>query len=229
MRDILLLGTAREKSTRVKDKMTRPFHNTTLFKLYLDKLEDINKTKKPFNNIILALNKEDKKLLESAKSYNIKIQERSYFSANDASLPKDVFHYLDEYKEKYVMWVNGCLPFLKLKTIIDAGNYFIEHKNINSLHCVKVRQNWFWNPNANYPFNLEKTSDLTTQQSLPIYESVHCFHIHKIEDIIEKNRFWSFKKNDPYLHMLKDSVEFFDIDTQTEFNIAELIWRNENE
>ena len=224
MRDILLMGTARQKSTRIKNKMTRPFGDITLFKLYLEKLEQIKKQKHPFDDIILALNPSDKTLCQQAKTYDVKIQNRDYFSSSKATLPKDIYHYLENYKQDYVMWINGCFPFLQIDTIIKVANYFKEHKELNSLHCVKLKQNWFWNPKTNRPFNLEKTSDATTQQSLPIYESVHCFHIHNVKDLIQKNRYWDFKPNDPYLYKLEDSLEFLDIDTQTEFDICESVY-----
>lgn len=225
MRDILLMGAARERSTRIKNKIMRTFGYTTLFELYLRKLETINKDKNPFNNVILALNKEDKKLCELAKKYNVKVQERNSFSVGKATMPKDIYHFLENYDDDYVMWINACFPFLKIETVIKAANYFVKHNEINSLHCVKKRQNWFWNPKTNRPFNLEKTSDATTQQSLPVYESVHCFHIHNIKDLLEKNIYWSFKKNDPYLYSVEETVECIDIDNPFEFELAEVLWK----
>jgi len=225
MKKILLMGASRQKSTRVKDKMIRPFGDTTLFKLYLQKLESIKQYDNPFDDIILALNKKDNILWNEASNYDIKIQERNDFSSSDATLPKDIYHYLEDYKQDYVMWINACFPFLQIHTIIKAVKYFEKHEEINSLHCVKLRQNWFWNPKTNIPFNLEKTSDATTQQSLPVYESVHCFHIHNIKDLLEKNRYWSFKKNDPYLYKIDDSMEFLDIDTQMDFDICESVYK----
>ena len=224
MRKILLMGTARQNSTRVENKMTRPFGDTTLFKMYCQKLEAIKQQENPFDDIIIALNKSDKILCQQVKDYDVKVQNRNYFSASKATKPEDIYHYLKNYKQDYVMWINACFPFLQTKTIIEAANYFKEHKNLNSLHCVNLKQNWFWNPKTNFPFNLEKTSDAQTQQSLPIYESVHCFHIHKISDLMEENKYWSFKKNDPYLYKLDQSLEFLDIDTQTEFDICEAIY-----
>ena len=109
MRKILLMGTARQKSTRIENKMTRPFGDTTLFKLHCEKLETIKHLKhSPFDDVILALNKKDKILYQQAKDYHITIQDRNYFSASKATLPKDIYHYLDNYKQDYVMWINAC-------------------------------------------------------------------------------------------------------------------------
>ena len=218
------MGTAREKSSRIKNKMLRPFGNSCLFESYLNLLEDIKSKKSPFNNIIIALNKDDKLLYRRAMESDIRIQDRNKFSATKATLPKDIYHYLTDYEEDYVMWVNACFPFLKAETVINVANFFVSHREINSLHCVKKRENWFWDKATNKPLNLEKTTDAQTQDSLPIYESVHCFHIHNKDDLMRKNRYWSFKKNDPYLYEVKESFEFLDIDSPMEFDICESVY-----
>lgn len=224
MRRILLMGTAREKSTRMQNKMTRPFGDTTLYKIYLSLLEEIQRMDNPFLNISIALNEKDKTLWELAKESEITVQERSYFSATDASLPADIYHFLEEYDEEYVMWVNACFPFLQPKTIIDIANFFV-NSDINSLHCVRKRENWFWNLGTNRPINVDDDLIIRTQDSLPIYESVHCCHIFNISSMLNKNRPWDFKKNDPYLFELKESIEFLDIDSKVEFDICEAVYR----
>lgn len=221
------MGTAREKSTRIQNKMTRPFGDTTLYKIHLALLEKVQRLDNPFLNIIIALNEKDKTLCDLAKESEITIQERSYFSATDASLPADIYHYLEKYEEEYVMWVNACFPFLQPKTVIDIANFFVKREDINSLHCVSKRENWFWNSETNKPLNVEKTSDIETQQSLPIYESVHCCLIHKVSDLLDENKLWSFKKGDPHLFELKESIEFLDIDSKTEFDICESVYKQE--
>lgn len=229
MRRLLLMGTAREGSTRTKDKMTRKFGSTTLYELYLKKFEDILHMVHPFNEIIMAINKNDKLLWRLSENSEVKIQERSDFSAKDASLPADIYEYLQNYDEEYVMWVNACFPFLKPKTIIDAAQMFIDDENMKSFHCVKERQNWFWDPQTKKPITLEKKSHTMTQESKVIYESVHCFLIHNINTILNENKLWDFKLNDPYLHVVPDTLEFFDIDTEEEFNICETLWNADNQ
>ena len=58
-KSLLLLGYAREGSTRIKDKMIIPFGNTTLFDLYMSKFEDISKRDNPFSNITMAICESD--------------------------------------------------------------------------------------------------------------------------------------------------------------------------
>lgn len=222
-RNILLYGTAREGSTRVKNKMTRPFGNTTLFDLYMKLFEEVQKSNHLFSNIFMALNKNDKILWDKAQSYNVKIQERSDFSAHGAESMIDLYHFLAEYNESHVMWVNGCFPFLTPKTILNACELFMNNNVIKSMHCVKERQNWFWLPDSCKCLNVSST-DIATQDSKPIYESVHCLHIHNRKYILETNALWSFSHNDPYLYVLPDSIGFLDIDTETDFEICEAVW-----
>jgi len=67
MREMILLGMAREESTRIKDKMTRPFGDTTLFDIHLSFLTTIASMEgSPFTKVVLALNKNDKKLWDRA-------------------------------------------------------------------------------------------------------------------------------------------------------------------
>ena len=50
--------------------MTRAFGDTTLYDIYLKKLEEINNSKRPFSNIIMALNKNDSVLWNKSKKSN---------------------------------------------------------------------------------------------------------------------------------------------------------------
>jgi len=226
-RNLILLGIAREGSQRIEDKMLRPFGNTTLFKIYLDKLVKISRMKdSPFSRVVLAINKNDKRLWRIAKKQNspLELIERNDFSAGEATKPADLFHYLDRYKTDYVVRINGCFPFLTSETIISATKYFMEHPEVKTMTCVKERSNWFWNPETNKPITLVDKSFTTTQQSKTIYESVHCFHILNRKDILN-NILWNLKSNDPFLYVVSDSIEFLDIDTETEFKICEAVWK----
>jgi len=226
-KDLMLLGLAREGSVRVEDKMLRPFGDTTLFKIYLDKLVKISKMENsPFSRVVLALNKNDKRLWSIAKKQNspLEIVERNDFSVKEATKPADLFHYLDNYKEEYVVRLNACHPFLQPETIISATKHFIKHPEIKTMTCVKERSNWFWNPETNKPITLVDKSFTTTQQSKTIYESVHALHILNRKDILN-NVLWNLQLNDPYLYVVSDSIEFLDIDTETEFQICEAVWK----
>lgn len=223
-KEILLLGYAREGSTRVKDKMTRPFGNTTLFDLYMKKFHNIVGIDNPFKEITMAISPVDKKLWKKANTWDIPISERSEYSVK-ASISNDcrkVYHYLENFDEKYVMWINGCFPFLKEDTIIKAADYFIRHKkHYKGLHPVKEVYNWVWNPLSGLLFNQANAKKVSTVNFKPYYESVHCFHIYEREHLLENNCYWDFIFNNPHLYIVEDSKEFMDIDTQEDFDRCE--------
>lgn len=228
-RDLILLGIAREGSIRVEDKMTRNFGNTTLFGIYLKKLIQISRMKNsPFSRVVLALNKNDKQLWNLATTSNIpsplEVIERNDFSVKEATKPADLFHFLDNYAEEYVVRINACFPFLTPETIITATNYFVKHPKLKTMTCVKERSNWFWNPETNKPITLVDKSFTTTQQSKTLYESVHCLHILNRENVLN-NILWNLESNDPYLYVVSESIEFLDIDSETEFQICEAVWK----
>ena len=74
-KSILILGTAREESSRLEDKMTRKFDKTSLYRIYLNKLEKI------YNSLsyptAISINKNDKRLWEATKNTSIEIIERN--------------------------------------------------------------------------------------------------------------------------------------------------------
>ena len=74
MKSILLLGLAREGSTRLKNKMTREIYNgQSLFSIYLKKFEALMDSypDSPFSDIAFAICPEDKKLWKMASKYEM--------------------------------------------------------------------------------------------------------------------------------------------------------------
>ena len=224
-RDIVLLGLAREKSSRIKNKMTTSFGDTSLYEIYLNKLEDISNAKNPFSDIVMGLSKEDRILWELSKNAKIPIIERTTFSAGAAKLPSDVYECLKGFNEKYMMWVNGCSAFLKPATINKIAEFFIKNDNMESLTVIKKRFNWFWDIKTNKPFTCDGKSDGSSELCEPLYEAVNCLHIHRIDALLKDNMWWGLEKNDPYLYVVDESTEFLDVDSPFDFEVAEAVWR----
>lgn len=224
MRDILLIGTAREKSTRIKNKMNRPFGDTTLFEIYLKKLEQISRMDNPFSNIIMAVSKTDKTLWRMSRDSRIEIVNRSSFSVSDkATLSSELYHFLRDFKEDYVLHVNGCFPFLKPETIIEIGNTF-KARDDKSLMCVKKRYNYFFNSQDHKPINNKDKRCLSTQAITPLLEGVLSVIIYNRKFTLENDYYWNYTKNNPYLYILPDSIECLDIDTQVEFDVCQELY-----
>lgn len=225
MKKILLLGMAREGSTRCPNKMVRDFNGTTIFDIYLQKLQEINEAcfANLFSDVAIAVSSNDKTLWNIANSYPLRLIERNNVSIKQGAKLNEVFNYLEDCKQDYVMWVNGCFPYLQTETISCAGAFFKETDSVKGLHCIKKRSNWFWLNNK--PLNIKSKSHSRTQDSLPIYESVHCFHIFNRKYLLDNCAYWDFTEDNPYLYEVEDGVEFLDIDTELDFEICNALYK----
>lgn len=225
MREITLLGMARQNSVRLPHKMLRSFGETTLFDIYMSILESVKCSNNPFKSIVIALSKTDKEMWDKAQSYQIPIVERNSFSATKAEEPSELYHFLSEIDTEYIMWLNGCFPFITLETINKVARYFQVSNNIESLHCVHEMENWYWNEDG-VPLTFKGKGHTITQDSMTILESVHCFNIHNRNKILYENKYWELQPNDPVLYRVNNSMEFLDIDNMFDFQLCEKLWRS---
>ncbi len=226
MRNIILVGMARESSTRILSKMTRPFCDTTLYEIYLKKFEEIMAMKHPFSKIIMAINKNNKTLWELSRNTTIEIAERDDYSVEaNTVMPSEIQKFLSKYKENFVLNVNGCCPFLKPETIIKLADYFIQNESIKSITCVRKRANHFWDMDTHKPINNIDPTCLNTKALKPIYENVNSMLVYSRKRMLETNSYWDYTKDHPHLYVLPDDIECLDIDTESEFKICETLWR----
>lgn len=226
-RKLLLVGCAREGSSRVPGKMVRPFAGTTLFEIYLKKFEKISKVNNPFDDIIMAVNKNDNMLYNLCNDTPIKIIDRSDESvASWNSSISLTYHFIEDFNQDYIMLINGCLPLLKPETIIEVGKMFRNNKKIESLTCAKYTYNFIWNKDTNRPINNPLgDKNFSTARVKPYLEQVHGFHISNRKFLLENDMHWGFKNNyDPYLNIIEPTEEFLDVDTEYDFNIAECMY-----
>ena len=225
-RSVLLLGTARERSTRLPRKMTRPFADTTLFDIYMSKLEKLRSIGL-FDEIAVALWEGDTILCNQARAYDVPIVGRSKESVTGLRARKDELHFLDSFTSDYVLWLNGCLPFLSIDTVVDAVRVFDGNPQIKSMTPVVREHNWFWWKRGE-PINNTDPMCVSTQGCPPVMRSVHAFHIFNRQVMLEHSCYWEFSSVglDPFLYVVDDTVEFLDIDTQLDFGVCETIWHS---
>lgn len=221
-REIILIGPVHEGSQRVKNKLTRPFADTTLFDIFLDKLEKVNEMKHPFSKIVVPICPSDKILWKRGKLSKLEIVERDEQSVESTNiLPSSIHNYLERFDEDYILNLNACFPFIKPETIIDVGNYFKNNiDNLKTLSMVKKRFNQFWNVDTNQPIN-NREQILATQFMEPIYEQINAIIIYGREHMLDTNKYWDYTPGNPYLYEVEDSIETLDIDYPLEFDICE--------
>ena len=203
--------------------MIKPFGNTTLADIFMEKLENINKISKyPFDDIVIGIYPGDKTLYEKSKSYNIKVIDRNEYSATIATKANEILSFLAPYNQTHLMWINATAPFLEIRTIVDIANFFKEKKNIESIHLVKDLKNWIWENNQR--INVNDSSLTRVQEARPLLQSVHILHLYNRKFMMDTGAYWGMKENDPYLYKVEDGIEFLDIDTDLDFKICESIY-----
>ena len=60
-----------------------------------------------------------------------------------------------------------------------------------------------------------------------MYESIHAIQLFNKENLLKNNSYWNYTNDkDPYLYEIKDSLDFFDIDDEFEFQLAEKLYKD---
>ena len=219
---LLILGTARESSSRIENKMTRKFLNTNLYEIYLKKLESLSSQYK----VAIAINKNDTKIWELTQNTSLEIIERNDKSvAKGISTRSEELHFLKDRPETHILWINGCLPLLKVELIKQIADFYYLN-DIDSLHLIKKRTNWFWDINKK-PINNTDPKCVSTQGCPYVYESVHAIQLFNKENLLTNDSYWNYTSDkDPYLYEVEDSLDFFDIDNEFEFQLAEKLYKD---
>lgn len=210
--DISVFLNVRETSTRCKNKMLRSFGGTTLLDICLNKIHELS-----YMQVYYGAHEE--RLLEKARNYSfLNLVERSYESAHSDNDPSKIFEILHTISTKWVLWINPCVPFLKMATVNSAVETFLASSN-NSLTSAKKIQGWYYDPNGE-PLN---SHNIATQDSGYLFEVAHAFHIYDREFMINNNLLWSNKKGDPLLFPIPVE-QSYDIDTEEEFVLYESLY-----
>ena len=123
IKDILFVIQARTQSTRVPNKMLKPFGGSNLFEIAIQKI--LNSKIIPKDNFYLSVM--DDELIEIAKKYKVNYFIRSEESTQEpVTLPK-VLEWHNKLPFKYYVNINACNPILKIETIDNFVQQFINN------------------------------------------------------------------------------------------------------
>ncbi len=218
MRDVAIVINARTASTRLSNKLTRNFVNTTLLDIALSKLSDI-----PAKEKYLAAIDED--ILEIHRPYKKEVQllprtkESVVKGERDHSIAFAHYKYT---KSNYILIMNPCLPFSRISTYSDAIQYFQQNPDIKTLTSVVTEHNIFFNHNDE-ALNLMDPKRVSTKLVHPIKRMAHIFHIINRDSLLDLNTIWTYQKNDPGFFEVSKG-ESFDIDDIDDFRICEALY-----
>lgn len=206
---------ARLNSERLPKKLILPFGGTCLFDIACNKL---NNLPDEINKYVLVYEDE---LIQIAKKYkNIKIIIRSEESANAEEPLSFLFNAMKNVEDTHLMFLNPCLAFLKISTIIESLNSFNNSK-YDYATSVKSLQNWLFNMDGT-SINEVNYKELNTKFINPVYQAAHCFHIFNKNIFFEDG--YMLKKE--FLPIIISKEEVIDVDTQEEYYYAKWRWEN---
>jgi len=221
----LLLGQARENSTRCKSKMVKPFAETTLTDLYLKLLSTL-KNSNVWTDVKFAYHPGDTNISNIVKKYDIEtiIRNDDSISKNPDISRLQIHHYLKNMDYDYVQIVNGCFPFLQPETIYNIYKKFID-TNCEGLLPVIEFKDWVFNVDPWFPISFTNPNLHGTQLSDPMWRAFHASFIFNRQYLVSSGDFFPIKKGNPYLHKI-DIAEYekIDIDTEEQFLIAEMLY-----
>ena len=217
MRSISVVINARLQSTRVPNKLIRPFSGSTLIEIALEKLNVLDFFEHRFLGVA------DPELKKKVKSFeNVQILDRDEDSVKSGVNPPKISfaHYL-KIPSDYIFIFNPCQPALSIETIKKAYDYFQRTTFLSYTSAVETRD-WIFDHNGNCLTNKD-TNNYSTNKGKVFYKAAHSFHIVS-KDFFKRNGYhWTFTSDDP--HLISVPIEeTVDVDTEHDFKIAELYY-----
>lgn len=216
MKKIGVFIPGRLKSERLPNKLVLPLGDSNLWDMACKKL---NELPEEYNKYVLCY---DEELIQIASKYsNLQIIVRDKSTTEVDGPLTYIFKELKDLSDEYLMFLNPCLSFLNLETIIDSLQQF-ESSNFEYATSVKEYKNWLWNMNKDSltPIDYESLST----KSIPVhYEAAHCFHIFN-----RKMFFETGKMLDKNLQLIPVSkLELIDVDDITDYQYAKYTHNNQ--
>tara|TARA_Y100001963_G_scaffold9243_1_gene11888 strand:- start:2170 stop:2850 length:681 start_codon:yes stop_codon:yes gene_type:complete len=222
IKDICLVVQARLGSTRVPNKMLRPFAGTTLVDILFSKLKSSKVI--PLENIYFSAYEEE--LKDTARNHNINIFHRSEDSANEEKNPLKIWEWHDKLPYKYIIMVSACNPLLKVDTIDKFISDFMSSDKEGSF-SVFEKKTYYWDKNNIMITNWGDSKVMNTKYVEPVYEAAHCLYASRL-DIIKDGYFMdTHSPIQPNLFKVSE-LESFDIDYEWQFKVGEVLYEEFN-
>ena len=217
--EICVIIQARLGSQRVPEKMIKPFADTTLSDIALDKILGCS----AFPREQFYFSAWEPELREIANRKGLNVFPRSEASAKSEGTPMtEMYEWWNKVPFKYAILVNGCTPFLKPETI---DSFFEAYKNSPSdgMFGVIEKKNYFWNKDGEILTPLTEAV-MNTKTVTKTYEAAHCLYAGRLDKIGQGVWMGDF--------MIPGDIELFpmhekevlDIDYSWQFDMCESLW-----
>jgi len=223
--DVVFIIQARTQSTRVPNKMLKPFADSSLFEIAVNKILQSNLI--PKENFYLSIM--DQELIDIAEKYNINYFIRSEESTQEPVTLQKVFEWHNKLPFKHFVIINACNPLLKIETIDNFVKRFLEVDS-NGLFGVFEKKTFLFNKEGamlNRFFGEDKyLATLETKFVETCYEAAHSLYAGSTEDVSNGIYMGTFKTPGNPNFFVMDEIECFDIDWPWQFEVAEKLYLN---
>lgn len=227
---ILCIIPARGGSKGVKKKNVRPFNGKLLIGWTIEEA----KKSKFINRVVVST--EDMEVSQASRNFGAEIIDRPEELAQDTSSTVDVvLHTLDvlkkeDYHPEYIILLQCTSPLRTVRHIDEAINYFLENvERVNSLIsvCKEEHPPW-WLKKIDRDGCLEDFLQYDKVKYARRQDFPDVFKLNGAIYIVKTKKFYEHRafQIDKTLGYVMDYASSFDIDTETDFLVAEFIKKN---
>ena len=219
--EIVIVVQARLASQRVPQKMVRPFVGTTLLDILFTKLTQLKSL--PIEQVFVSAY--DEPIKDIARNHGLQIFDRSEASAlEEKDLPL-IFEWHNKLPNqyKYVITVSACNPLLKIETIDNFIQSFIDSDEPGAFGVIK-KKTYYWDKNKDPITDWKDEPGMNTKYVDEVYEAAHCLYASRLDIIAEG--YWMCKELPPKLELfVVEELEAFDIDYEWQFRVGEKLYK----
>ena len=219
MKEISVILNARIQSSRCPNKLLRPFADSSLIDICVEKMSRMDFVQHRFLAARECL------LRQRAAPYsNIAIMHRERKAVDRGTHHPQVSfaHYLNSPTE-WILILNPCLPLLSVDTLREACDYF-QRTSYKSYTSAVPCRDWVFD-NAGKALTYTDPRHVATNVAVTHFRAAHAFHIVNREYFRKtRGRYWTLKIGDPDLIAIPEE-EAVDVDTEQDFIAAEAIYK----
>ena len=208
---------ARKDSTRCPNKHLRPLGNTTLIDIALENLSKLDVDEK-----YLAVYDQE---LKDKVIDGVKILHREYDSVAPGNAHHSImYRHLEDVQSDYIVNLNPCQPFLKVEELQQIITLF-KYSKFESMITVDKERNFFWDKDRN-PINFKPNDRLSTTTGPWVYSATHSLVFYKKQYMLDNWELFPNEKGNPKPFIVDwPEQELIDVDTETDFNLVESLWK----
>tara|TARA_B100001175_G_scaffold248677_1_gene215557 strand:- start:13431 stop:15992 length:2562 start_codon:yes stop_codon:yes gene_type:complete len=207
----------RKGSTRCKNKNIRNFEDTNLLKLKIETLKKV----KGIDEIIVSTDCDN--MIEQALKLNVKVHKRDVYYASSECPNYEYWTHIAKNVGVYdnFMMINAVSPLIDIQTIQRFVETFFESK-LKNMVTVNKQQRFFCNSITKNGINFNSNKTPNSQELIPLSEITFGICIATRKDIIKYKCIYG--KNPIFFDL--DDISSIDIDTNSDFIKAELLYKN---